>query len=495
MTHSPPQTSDNPRETRLLVRASLEALLTQSVGRLDTSARADRIKAAALLECAERGYANFTVAHIANRAKVSTATIYADYADRDALLVAAMEMLFSILAADVIETPEIDDPVRRVEALLLAHGQVYAQPLAIWFARLHVTLAWAGHRHLHEIGRRVFQGIDAFWARFLGDLVRERFLVPLDMTLAVPMLLGPIERCTFIAQLSCGGDDAGRVTLEEVARDCAESFFAVWGGPSFHEDARRRPPHPVRRDAVIGAKPLHPSSPKDELSSRLAHELAIMGERQTPEQRRRRILLAAAVECQERGYDASSMIEVAARANVSVAALYKHFKDKARLFTSALAAELPNRLSLVRSTDAAGASAERIAAELRAYAAAISDPDRAWISNIVMASEISGARPVVAVARAHRDAVEAHWTKRVAQATSGELSAKDVALAVNMLLGAVERTGELALILFGETGVDRPLLARLAEESARFLLQAHKVRGSSGMTRNSAPTAPYLRRS
>jgi Bacterial regulatory proteins, tetR family len=67
----------------LLVPASLEALLSRSSTRLDHTAMLQRLHAAALLECAIKGYADLKVTDIAERARVSTASIYKTYKDRD----------------------------------------------------------------------------------------------------------------------------------------------------------------------------------------------------------------------------------------------------------------------------------------------------------------------------------------------------------------------------------------------------------------------------
>jgi AcrR family transcriptional regulator len=461
--------TDTSTDQNLLVRATLERVLARSAGRLDAAARSERLKAAALMECAEKGYAELTIADVAKRAKVSTATIYADYEDRDALLVAAMEMLFGIIASDVIEEPPEEDPVKRVEQLLLAHGHVYAEPLAMWFFRLHVTLAWSGYPHLHEIGQRVFEGIDRFWSSFLGDLIAQGQLAPLDLDVAVPVLLGPIERCTIISRLACGDDETGRPTLREVARYGAESLFKVWGGPAYRGPKQGSSPSFVTRD-LEAAAPTAPSSRSD----RLAAALEAMTTKQTPAQRKARILLAAAIECQERGYNSASMLEVAARAGVSTATLYKHYRDKKTLFASALEQEIRDRRILTApSRDVADPESD-LASAVHAIADLAADPDWVWIPKVIMASEISGSPTVVALARDQRAAAEGALIERLtALVQSGVLKPCDLALAINMLLGAVERSGVLALVLFGKDGVDRAKLGKLAQASVRhlFLLQ------------------------
>jgi AcrR family transcriptional regulator len=460
--------TDIQTDPKLLVRASLEALLAKSAGRLDAAARVERLKAAALLECASKGYGNLTVAAIAERAQISTATIYAEYRDRDALLVSAMELLLGIVAGDVIEVPDVADPVERVTQLLVAHGLVYAEPLATWFFRLHVTLAWSGAGHLHRVGRSVFEGIDAFWASLLQQMVDEGVLEPLDLRLAVPMLLGPVERCTIISRLACGDDETGRPTLEAVARHAAEGLFAVYR----RRPAAERPP--LVPDCAPSLAPLDfaPSNPVALLAALRSDQ----NPRLTPQERKARILLAAVIECQERGYNAASMTEVAARAGVSIATVYKHFHDKASLFSAALTEAGGSRMTAAGSADNGALTQSVLAASLLDEARTMADPDWVWIPNIVMASELSGTDAIVGFARRYRAWSEARWASRLAALAGAgvradnEPGSAEIALLVNQLLGPMERTGVLALILFGREGVDTGLLADLSAASVGFLL-------------------------
>lgn len=435
----------NPGPAKLLVKAALEAVLAKSASRLDAEARGERIKAAALMECAERGYPDLTIANIAKRAKVSTATIYAEYPDRDKLLVAAMEMLFALLASDVIETPAVEDPQERVAQLLIAHGQVYAEPLTAWITRLHVTLAWAGHDHLRQIGQQVFRGIDAFWVKFLGDLEAQGHLTGIEPDLVVPWLLGPVERSTIIARLGCGGDEPGRPSYSEVARDSAARLFRLWGA---------------------GAKPLQPGGTDD--AARSADWLAPAGGngveagpdapaktlRNTPHEQRVSILRTARTICGEHGYEAANIRDIASRAGVSTATLYEHFADKTDLFCSALESEFTLRGDFRR-----GQGPVTLDATLMQIASRAADPHWEWMHNVLMASSISDDPRVVAIGRKHRETAEAFL--------AGAFAEKPDALMLNFLLGAIERSGVLALVLFGKTAVDVPLLNRLAIFTAR----------------------------
>jgi AcrR family transcriptional regulator len=451
----------------LLVQASLEAVLSKTGSRHDTIARFERVKAAALMECAENGYSALTMVGIARRAKVSTASIYAAFEDRDAVLVAAMEMLFTIMAGDVIEVPKNEDAQDRVEQLLIAHGFVYLQPLTLWTFRLHMILAWSGHGHLQEMGLRIFQGIDAFWRCLLGELVAEGHLIDMNYEEVVPLLLGPIERCTIISRLSCGDEENEGLRHEDVARYGAQMLFSLWGSDAWWAAKGGQSCMSIRAnrsDSENQNLTEHRFSPahQSELAyfdppscqERLELELSSNRQSLTNRARRDRLLLAAAVVCQQNSYKAASMQDVADRSRISTASIYKVFDDKADLFVCALEAELNTRGAIPRLL-LQGSWEIDVARTLFVIAKRAIDPQWAWMHNIVMGSEISGTPPVVIIARQSRQMEESFLKDVVfSHPKIANLECFDEALIVNWLLGALERRGVLSLLLFGRGEVE-----------------------------------------
>jgi AcrR family transcriptional regulator len=448
----------------LLVPSALEALLSQSAHRLDLTARLQRLHAATLVECALKGHGDLKINEIAIRAKVSTASIYKTYQDRDELLVAAMETLFSILARDVIEIPQIDNPMKQVEHLLIAHGEVYAHPLSTWLFRLYASLASSGHMTLREKGSQIFHGIDTFWRGFLRQLIDQGHLVEFEPQHIVPQLLGPIERCTIVWQLGCGDSHEQKRDLAKVAEHGAQTLFSLWG-----KDAL------VQSDS--GPKPLAraylqvTTNALSGVATRLKKELAGKIGKGTQEDTADRLLLAAAVVCQECGYHKASMQEVSARAKVSTATLYKLFKDKADLFSTALERELKLRISLDPIEPVGDDSESRLANGLFAIAARAKDPEWVWMYYLIMASEISGTPRLIALAREHHTMTEALLKPVLASFAPPHPSnigpsEAELALSTNFLLGFVERFGVFSLILFGEESCDLDELARFSAVAA-----------------------------
>lgn len=424
----------------LLVAPTLEVLLAQSDSRLDAAARLRRLHAAALVECALQGHAGLTIANVARRAKVSTASIYATYRDRDGLLVAAMETLFAILASDVIVVPAHDSPMKRVELLLIAHGEVYAQPLWTWVFRLQSVLVGAGYTHLRDLGLQVFQGIDGFWRGLLSQLVAEGHLVDCDLEAVVPQLLGPVERCTIISELTLGTGGASNYSIADVARHSAETLFRLWG-----RDAD------LDRGALCSEVAIEGTQGLADVAVRLDREIQRETRPRTPQAARTRILLAAAAICREVGYHEASMRAVAARAGISTATLYKFFTDKADLFTTALEVEFRLHVFFDTARLTTVDPQARLTEALQIVAARACDPHWIWMHQLIMASAISGTPRLVAVGMEYRAAVESFLS--LALEAFVKPGTPEMELALNTLLGPVERCGVLTLILFGPEAI------------------------------------------
>jgi AcrR family transcriptional regulator len=288
----------------------------------------------------------------------------------------------------------------------------------------------------------VFRGIDAFWTRFLGDLETQGHIAGIDTDLVVPWLLGPVERCTIMSRLSCGDDDANRPSLAEVARHSAAALFQLWGAKSGSAP---------RGDADAAARLLKSLA---SVANQAGQDLAAKAPRNTPQEQKASILRSAKALCHEHGYEAASMREIAARAGVSTATLYGHFTDKTNLFCVALESELAQNGGFRREQGSLS-----LDAVLMQIAARAANPDWVWVHNVLMASAISDNRRIVAAGRKSRETTEAFLAE--------VLAGKPDALTLNFLLGGIERSGVLALILFGSPSVDLSYLARLAAFTAR----------------------------
>jgi hypothetical protein len=104
-----------------------------------------------------------------------------------------------------------------------------------------------------------------------------------------------------------------------------------------------------------------------------------------------------------------------------------------------------------------------VAGAIFAVAMRTSAPDLAWLQHVIMASELSGTAPIVAMAQTERKRAEAFLAAAIEkQPEHGSPDAYDFALGINFLLGSVERSGVLTLMLFGKDAVDVHQIAKLA---------------------------------
>jgi AcrR family transcriptional regulator len=164
------------------------------------------------------------------------------------------------------------------------------------------------------------------------------------------------------------------------------------------------------------------------------------------------------------------MRTVAKLARGSSATIYKHFSDKADLFTNALESEYNLHAHYPNQQAAPDSPSVAVAGAVFAIGAQALGPNWAWMHSLMMASELSGADRIAAVARQHRQASSAHVASMVTQRSAADtLSPTQRALIVNQLLGGVERSGLLAMILFGKAQIGLADLARQAKVTAADL--------------------------
>lgn len=120
-------------------------------------------------------------------------------------------------------------------------------------------------------------------------------------------------------------------------------------------------------------------------------------------ERRQRIESAAVAVFAERGYDATTLGEVATAAGVTRSVLYDHFRDKRRLYLHVLSSE--NTAMLARVADgitAGGAARDRMRATIAAYLAYTRD--RPLGRRLLVDPVPSGDAELDQVIRGYRDA-------------------------------------------------------------------------------------------
>jgi AcrR family transcriptional regulator len=460
------------------VRKVVLDTLNLTFARRNASGRRQRTIAAMVLECAENGYAVAKVANVAKRAQISSASIYRDFGSRDALLLQSLEWVISIFAQNwVLQTPETD-PVKRIEALLLSHGEALADPFMGWIFRLYVHIANTSSPELLPLARQARDANVGHWCREIAALEAQGLLVPTDHGLVVAILLGAIERRSIFARLAFGENDDHAPSLTAVAKHAALALFQVFGTSVFWAN---QPDHSARvwggrelpdyRHLCAGIKALL-DPPSSRLAAYAERVLARDVNRLDAESRKIRIQLAAMLECMDVGYEAASMAGVAARAGVSTATFYNDYTDKDALFIDAMVLQARFRVDYGSLIDTEMDTDQMIACLVFSISNVLADPDFLWFHRVSMASEISNAPELVKSSRDTRAHTEGFWLSYLASLEdSGFLNKSELPLTMNLLLGATQRRSVLSMVFFGADDVEATELSHLAAASTDFVLR------------------------
>lgn len=472
----------------------VEDTLARRVGRFDAVGRLDRIRAALIQEIVETGYADASMAGVARRAGVSTATVYRDFKDKNGLLATCLEFVIPVLADNMSRAKNQEDPVRLVEELLNVHGEAFADPYMGWLFRLYINAIPSGGTKLSKVARAGRAKTEAFWSAQLSAFEDAGLLRPTDHMVVINLLLGAIERRTVLARLAFGEDDQHEPAVEDVSHHAARALFAVFGTADFFAARKSEPDCAwwAEAQALQAARPASlpdmfapGPKPATELqssfqipSARFARyaetTLSEPFNRLDAQARKRRVQVAALLECQAKGYDEATMASVARRAGVSTATLYRDYGEKRDLFSDALGWLGAWRVDQLRSVADAPSNDDLLTRMLASQAKVLADPDFIWLHRATMASQISEWPPIIENARKTRANSEQQWLRALKTLEdAGRLQGVCNLLCVNMLLGAAQRRTVLALVLFGADDSHEPAASVAIETAVEFMMRLH----------------------
>ncbi|HEY1147812.1 MAG TPA: TetR/AcrR family transcriptional regulator [Pseudoduganella sp.] len=183
----------------------------------------DRLLDAATAEFLDRGYAGATLAGVAARGGVSTATLHKYFATKRAMFAGMLERFW----ASNIEPPELGgDPA----ACLRCIGSAYAERLLPPESPAVVRVVIAEAIHSPELGQELYErGKGPYMARLaslLADAVADgRMKVP-DIPLAVGQFFGMINDVLFWPRLLCAEATVSRDDAERVVNEAVATFLA-----------------------------------------------------------------------------------------------------------------------------------------------------------------------------------------------------------------------------------------------------------------------------
>jgi AcrR family transcriptional regulator len=191
---------------------------------------------------------------------------------------------------------------------------------------------------------------------------------------------------------------------------------------------------------------------KSRIQLRVETDLLIDESVVTEESRRIRILSAAIQECAEVGYKNANMANVAKRASISTATLYRTFKDKTDLFIYSVV-HVVQLLSEALITPISEADKFiEVKKMLINHGQAMGDPFLIWLYRLYVNSENDdNARALALVAKMGRTATEQQWQAQLMRLESqGYLRPAPYSVTINLLLGQIERQTILWNMMFGQ---------------------------------------------
>jgi AcrR family transcriptional regulator len=208
----------------------VDEALSGEIRRLDVEQRQARIIAATIQECSQTSFRTASVAAIAKRARVSTASLYRDFGTREKLLEDAILFAAPMVAAELTEQVTETDPRKRLIALLIRHCAVFGHKHANWLYRAYVSGELSSDSGILAYALSARTAIEALWYQELSTLEEAGILSFADKKVAVNFLLGAVQRRTLLAMLLFGADDVAEPNLETAAASAVDwlwNQFAV----------------------------------------------------------------------------------------------------------------------------------------------------------------------------------------------------------------------------------------------------------------------------
>ena len=307
----------------------------------------DRIFGALVAVSSEKGYRATTVADIVQLAGVSGATFYKQFRNRQECLLAALDALVepTIKAAErgAEAAPAGEARLRLAVASFL--GLLAEQPAASMLVFIEAYAA--GAKGEAEIDRAL-QVFESFAISQLGQ-IPERKGMPSQIVRA---LLGGIQK---LIQERLNHDEAE--ALPDLAEKIADWILSIPPppGPLVGQRRRGRKPRPFEERLAVA----HP-----------------------PE----RLMRALAALVSEKGYQATTVADVAKRGAASQRLFYEHFESKEVAFLSALDSGASKMLAAaLPGFRRAGTWPESVRAAYEAmFAFGIEEPEYAWLVAVEM---------------------------------------------------------------------------------------------------------------
>jgi AcrR family transcriptional regulator len=211
------------------LQKTVEEILAQPISRFDVEGRKRRIQAATVKECAAVGFEAASMTGIANRAGISTATLYKHFKNKTELFTDGVQIVIPTVAESLTIIDDNPDPRIRVFNMLANHYAAFNDPFMSWLYRMHVSLDSTLGPQLLIMARASRMITEQHWSRQLLRLETEGHLSPSNHLVTTNLILGPIERRTVLARLLFGEEDVHGPNDAALVGSSTDMLFKLYG--------------------------------------------------------------------------------------------------------------------------------------------------------------------------------------------------------------------------------------------------------------------------
>ncbi|MCA3694700.1 TetR/AcrR family transcriptional regulator [Aquidulcibacter sp.] len=214
----------------------VKRLLTAPARRHDLATRTNRVLASVLQEWHEVGYVNAQIHRIANRAGMSTATLYRLFPDKNAINCDALKLGNDIMVGLLTKAQSHPNPIHRLTEIVFNHAETLRQDYVreLLLSQSLMLLEPDIQDRVRDIAREGQAGVKQFWQNNLQELVTQGLIRLDDIDWQECRLKGAVEARTLGRFFWGYPDYLPEISWRSDAQSIVEDFFKLYGTTKFH---------------------------------------------------------------------------------------------------------------------------------------------------------------------------------------------------------------------------------------------------------------------
>ena len=211
--------------------------LKAAVRRHDSVARTHRTLASVLQEWTEVGFLKGHMSSIANRAGMSTATLYRQFPDKSVLFCEALKFGHNIVLEGLSTYPNHPNPIRTLTEMLRNQAKTLSQPAPQHFLLTQrlMLLDPDLKSPVQTIATAAFETLKRNWFDKIQQLVGDGWIRIDRLAWQNSSLLGALEAATADWFLMADALPAPTVNCVGAGQQVVAEFFRQFGTEKFHE--------------------------------------------------------------------------------------------------------------------------------------------------------------------------------------------------------------------------------------------------------------------